>query len=305
MTEEANSPVFPSAGSLTLRQAREGAGLQLGALAATLKVPPEYLQALEDGRYDELPNLTFARALAASVCRALKIDPAPVLQGLPQAGGVKLGSDKAIELDRFNRSRGGSLSSLRSFSLRAPFWIALLLLVAAVALWWWLPQRDRLSAQDGVAVAPAAEVVSETPPQSVSVGQQVESAPPVVPAPVAAPAVPDTPVVPASAPALPEPAAPLPPVVSEPAAAPAAAAPAAQPLLQLQAKDTTWVQIKNAAGKELQQRTLQPGQTLAFDGDLPLQLVLGRPRGVEVLVRGQAMDLSSYAANKAARIEIN
>ena len=299
MTEEANSPVFPSApaGSLTLRQAREAAGLQLVALAATLKVPPEYLQALEDGRYDELPNLTFARALAASVCRVLKIDPAPVLQGLPQAGGVKLGSDNAIELDRFNRGRGPSLPSLRSFSLRAPFWIALLLLVAALVLWWWLPQRDKLSAQDTDAVAPppAAEVVPEAPPQPVPVGQPTAEPAPPVPA---APTVPDTPAAPA-------PVAPLPPVVSEPAVAPVVAAPAAQPLLQLQAKETTWVQIKNAAGKELQQRTLQPGQTLAFDGDLPLQLVLGRPRGVEVLVRGQAMDLSSYAANKAARIEIN
>lgn len=297
MTEEANSPVSPSvpAGSLTLRQAREGAGLQLGALAATLKVPPEYLQALEDGRYDELPNLTFARALAASVCRTLKIDPTLVLQGLPQAGGVQLGSDKATELDHFSRRRGWPRPSWPAFSMRAPFWVALLLLVVAVTLWWWLPQRDSLSEQEGETAAPAVEIVPEAPPQPVSAGHSVKPA--AAPAPLA-PAVPAPPV---PAPALSS-------MVSEPTATLPAAAPAAttaQPLLQLHAKETTWVQIKNAAGKELQQRTLQPGQNLAFDGDLPLQLVLGRPRGVEVVVRGQAMDLSSYAANKSARIEIN
>ena len=59
-----------------LRAAREAAGLHIAALAAALKVPVRKLEALEAGRYGELPDLTFARALASSACRHLKVDPA-------------------------------------------------------------------------------------------------------------------------------------------------------------------------------------------------------------------------------------
>ena len=82
------------AGAL-LRAARERQGLHLAALAAQLKVAPRKLEALEADRYDELPDATFVRALAASMCRVLKIDPAPVLERLPQARGAGL----ALELE--------------------------------------------------------------------------------------------------------------------------------------------------------------------------------------------------------------
>ena len=74
-----------------LREAREAAGLHIAAMAAALKVPVRKLEALEAGRYDELPDLTFARALASSACRQLKIDPAPVLEQIPQNPAPALG----------------------------------------------------------------------------------------------------------------------------------------------------------------------------------------------------------------------
>ena len=61
-------------------------GLHIAALAAAIKVAPRKLDALENDRYDELPDATFTRALAQTVCRTLKIDAAPVLALLPQAG---------------------------------------------------------------------------------------------------------------------------------------------------------------------------------------------------------------------------
>ena len=67
-----------SAGAL-IRAAREKRGLHVAALAASIKVSPRKLEALEADRYAELPDLTFTRALAHTVCRALKVDPEPVL----------------------------------------------------------------------------------------------------------------------------------------------------------------------------------------------------------------------------------
>jgi cytoskeleton protein RodZ len=79
----------PSAGSL-LRQAREAAGLHVAALAVALKVPVRKLEALEDDRYEALPDTVFIRALASSVCRTLKVDPQPILDRLPQGHAPRL-----------------------------------------------------------------------------------------------------------------------------------------------------------------------------------------------------------------------
>ena len=68
-----------------LREAREAHGLHIEMVAAALKVPPQKLMALEADDIDSLPDPVFARALASSVCRALRIDAAPVLAKLPGA----------------------------------------------------------------------------------------------------------------------------------------------------------------------------------------------------------------------------
>src|SRR3954470_24334715 len=73
-----------TAGDL-LREAREAHGLHIEMVAAALKVSPQKLIALEADDIESLPDPVFARALAASVCRALRIDPAPVLAKLPGA----------------------------------------------------------------------------------------------------------------------------------------------------------------------------------------------------------------------------
>ena len=74
-----------TAGAL-LRQARQAKGLHIAALAVSLKVPQRKLEALEADRYGELPDATFVRALAQTVCRALKVDRAPILALLPLYG---------------------------------------------------------------------------------------------------------------------------------------------------------------------------------------------------------------------------
>ncbi|RYY50869.1 MAG: helix-turn-helix domain-containing protein, partial [Comamonadaceae bacterium] len=88
-------PGGATAGML-LRQAREAAGLHVSTLAANLKVPVRKLEALEEDRHDLLPDAVFARALASSVCRTLRIDPQPVMQRLPQTPHPRLAQDDGI-----------------------------------------------------------------------------------------------------------------------------------------------------------------------------------------------------------------
>ncbi|RYX95069.1 MAG: DUF4115 domain-containing protein [Comamonadaceae bacterium] len=84
------SVAAPLTAGAMLRQAREASGLHIAALAVSLKVPVKKLEALETDRFDLLPDAVFVRALASSVCRTLKIDPAPVLERLPQTAAPRL-----------------------------------------------------------------------------------------------------------------------------------------------------------------------------------------------------------------------
>ena len=72
------------------RATRQAQGLHIAALATQLKVTPSKLELLESDQHAELQGSTFVRALAQAACRALKIDPAPVLARLPDAHGNTL-----------------------------------------------------------------------------------------------------------------------------------------------------------------------------------------------------------------------
>jgi cytoskeleton protein RodZ len=120
-----------------LRRAREARGLHIAALAATLKVPQSKLEALEGDRYKELPDATFARALARSMCRVLKIDAEPVLAMLPR-GGNEASLDRVTPgLNQPFRERASSQEPLVSLALlKSPVLLGgAALLVAALAVY--------------------------------------------------------------------------------------------------------------------------------------------------------------------------
>jgi cytoskeleton protein RodZ len=66
MSEVADTAA-PSAGRL-LREARERQGLHIAVLAASIKVTSKKLELLEADCFDALPDATFTRALAQTVC---------------------------------------------------------------------------------------------------------------------------------------------------------------------------------------------------------------------------------------------
>jgi len=125
-----------SAGVL-LKTAREAQGLHIGVLAVTLKVPVFKLEALEADRYEILSDLVFTRALAASVCRVLKINATPILAALPHAETPRVKTDESGLNTPFNSGRGVFGLQLTN-RLVNPLGIAaalLLLGILLVALW--------------------------------------------------------------------------------------------------------------------------------------------------------------------------
>lgn len=294
-----------TAGDL-LREAREAHGLHIEMVAAALKVPPQKLMALEADDIASLPDPVFARALASSVCRALRIDPAPVLAKLPSTQKVSLAeTDRTL---RSNISSGtprwngnGRSSGLPSRPLLI---VVLLLLIGAGALFW-LPQSvfDQLSASVSRLTArgdSGAESTSANGPASAG-GSVAET----VPTQAVAPSGPVASEAPAAAPAPSAPAAAATaPAATAPAATPVAAASSSQQLVFV-AREECWITVTEAGGKQLLRRSLQAGETVGLSGTLPLSVVVGRASSVDVQVRGQPFDMKPFTkGGGVARFEV-
>lgn len=71
-----------------LRAAREKAGYSRSDISAQTKINERQLEAIESGDVSRLPPETFAKAFIKSYCKALKIDPLPILLsfGFPEPG---------------------------------------------------------------------------------------------------------------------------------------------------------------------------------------------------------------------------
>lgn len=272
-----------SAGAM-LRQLREAAGVHTAVLASVLKVPQQKLEALESDQLDQLPDVTFARGLAAAICRAFDSDPSPVLARMPSAGhGLRTDN---TDLNQTFRRAGDRPTSILRIGLSKPLLVVVGLLLAGAALLWLLPT---LPIQLG------------EPTQSVnSDGSVSESVTPGAPLEAVAPAEP--PVAGASAEVAPAALAPAPaPAPSLPAAPPALSS---DQLLVITASAETWVSVRDATGKSIFNRALSAGETVNIKGELPLAVTVGRKEAVTVKVRGESMDLRSLGTSNVARFQV-
>lgn len=299
-----------------LRAAREAAGLHIAALAAALKVPVRKLEALEAGRYSELPDLTFARALASSACRHLKVDPAPILEQIPQGVVRELGASRNGINAPFQPAHDPAPLNPLSWLSRPAMLAAIVLLLGALVIVFLPRMEEPAQATTGGAnvvtpVEPVAAVEPVPAQEPVAPGGVVtptaDAAVPAVPAPavpVVAPTPAATPAAPApvsSAPAT-QPAATAPAVVAN--AAPVPASPAPGTLLSIAATGESWVEVVNGSGSVVIQRMLQAGDAVDFSSAPPYTVVLGRAEAAQVTVRGKPFDVTRYARNNVARFEV-
>lgn len=284
-----------------LRQIREASGLHIAALAASLKVPVRKLEALEAGRYDELPDLTFARALASSACRQLKADPGPVLAEIP-AHMPQLGDSHQAINAPFKGDPGGATTDAAGILRRPAVVIALLVLLAALAVavlpaWKDVPGQDAwrsfMTWFDSKSTQETPAMPAEEPAEML--------APPLI---ATDASTPDT--LPAAAGLTRE--ITLPADVQE--ATPAEEENKPEPvksgadLLSLEATGDSWVEVIDGAGTVQIQRVLKKGDVIGFSTTPPYSVVLGRTDSVKVSVRGRDFDTAPFARNSVARFEV-
>ncbi len=287
---------FMSAGDM-LREAREAHGLHIDMVAAALKVSTQKLDALEADDIDALPDPVFARALAASVCRALRIDPAPVLAKLPGAQPAGLAqADRTISKNL--RSRCAALGrrrlrAARTFAAaagrrRCCCWSALRCcsgcrnrsfdrIGESVSQLTAATQQQRGIAADGGRGPPAAASrhASSNPRSAGGAAHRRAGAGPRRRRHL------------------------------RPRRPPASPAVAGASVIVFVAREDSWVTVNEASGKSLLRRTVQAGETVGLTGALPLSVVVGRASGVDVQVRGKPFDLAPLTrSGGVARFEV-
>lgn len=272
-----------SAGAL-LREARLAQGVHIAQLAASIKVSPRKLEALEADRLDELIDPAFARALAKAVCRALKIDADPVLARMPQPPAQRLehasrGLDTPFRSDGARRVPGES-----SLLLRPVVWGPVLIVLAAFGLLLLPPDLLREFSASISGPAPAASTVAVPlfPPAASVPGAAASVAPSPDPMPAVAQEA-----APASAAAL------SPPPPPEP-----------ESLVVITARTDSWIEIVDSGSRSLISRTVHAGETVRLDGTPPLRVRVGNVAGTELTFRGQAIDLVSMTRGNIARFDL-
>lgn len=305
-----------SAGNM-LRRAREAAGLHVAALAVSMKVPVKKLEALESDRFDLLPDVVFVRALASSVCRTLKIDPAPVLDKLPNTGKPQLVSserDINTPFDSYGASAG---MSLRSVFGKPAVLLVLSLLLAAGAVFFFPGGQNHRTTDETVTMP--VPMVSEgnqpfpPTPQDGSIPSAKTAGVPdgrlpstgVQSAEVAVP-------VAAPSPAQKEIVATLTTATAstsftaqvDKAADIVAQGTGISNLLVLKAKAPCWVKVVDGTGVVQVLRVVGAGENVSVGGVAPLSVVIGAVDVMSVEVRGKPFSLVNIAKDNVARFEV-
>ncbi len=278
-----------------IRAAREARRQTLLHLSILLKINERRLQAFEDGRWDDVGDRTFVRALAQSLCRHLELDPRPILQALPAAtaeprqqpdrGLLPEASAPALKTLRRPVRMPGVPSAASWFS-PVRLGVAVILLgalgLAFAPAEWWSPSTSG---------APALPVqMAETSPVLAS-----EPGPPVV-----------VPVVQEQSPAASAPQAAA--IVPAPAPAPApeavAVADTSSAPLQIRATQDTWVQVTDARGQVILSRLLRNGERVGVEGPRPLKMRVGNVAGTEASWQGRRVSLDESQRNNVAEVEL-
>lgn len=293
-----------TAGGL-LREARQASGMHIAALAVALKVPVSKLEALEADNYGALPDTVFVRALASSMCRTLKLDPAPILALLPQSQSPRLATDSA-GLNAPVKGGGGRTSTTASFSSsstsKSVTVIVLALLVGALVLVFFPRQQHSVTGSAASSSDGRGPVIepNDAPatPSAVIPGTSQET--PLVSAPASSAA--QSSAVPASTGSS---------VIAgqsePPASTPGGVSGVVSPqggVLVLRARSESWIQVRDSAGASVLQRNLTAGESVSVTGQLPLSVVVGRADATEVLVRGKPLDLTTVSRDNVARFEV-
>ena len=286
-------PAHEGVGAM-LRARRLELGLSQADVASSVKLPARRIEAMEQERWEELPDGPYLRGFLRNIARALSLDAAVLMARVdaslmrahsPDSILIPQGAPHAM-LPRRNgpadERRGGRALVYGAFVFA---------LVAALIAWSGTESFDRTVAMArglGGSSVPVADAPSTVVDGRVAQPRDATDAAVVVPS--------------ASAPAAVSPA-----VAATTVDKPASLASVAGTDLSLlfHFNEDSWVEVRSADGKVLLQRLNAAGSEQEVDGEAPFSLVVGNAKGVALKFRGQPVDLTPYTRDSVARFKLS
>ncbi len=290
-----------SAVGALLRANRLKAGYDLGELSRQLRIRRTFLEAIEDGRFRDLPGHTYATGFVKAYAEYFGLDAAEIVRRFRNEAGER-GATQSLNFPAPVAERETPRGAL----------ILIGLIIAAVAygVWYINTVRDNVLVE---LVSPVPERLRHLIASATGGGDEASGTAPTLPS-----AAPDTPVVvvpvpPREQPLSPPPAAAPPPEVASPPpeAAPAPASPPAEPVappsattppaiapsaaatsgrVVLRATADSWVQVRDPATRTaLLARVLKAGETFEVPDRPGLLMTVGNAGGLEVVIDGETM----------------
>lgn len=261
-----------------LKRTRESKGLRLEDIARRYRIRLSFLESIESGRFEDLPEPVYSKTFIKTYAGLLGVDAGPILaqyakhieKTLPPAPP----EEKAAELTGPAAGKAvlswfGMLGSRVGWTFLA---LAVLVGLGIFAF------QDRPETPVPAKPAPREQV---RPPEPAAEAKPPESPP--APQPEAAP-----PPAQEQA-AVPEPKKPQAPPPAEKTEPPPAAAEATGPLsLTIEATEAAWVQVKPDRASAVQ-RLLQAGEKVSVEAKEKITVDLGNAGGVQVTFQGQSL----------------
>lgn len=251
-----------------LARARQAHGLSVADVARQLKFAARQIEALEQGRYAELPAGTFARGMVRAYARLLKLEPEPLVGRVAARVAVP---DNADAVASARRPIPITDSARRSNLMYSALSLVILGVIAVVAVEW---QRERSSAER-LSFVPAAQAPRE-PQRAASANTLASTVTPQI--------------------AAPEPA--------QERAPPAAQPSEDRHRIVMRFERESWVEIRGGDGRILTSELNRAGSERTVDGDPPFALVIGNAQHVRLSYDDRPIDLAPHVKVEVARFTL-
>ena len=261
-----------------LKRTRESKGLRLEDIARRYRIRLSFLESIESGRFEDLPEPVYTKTFIKTYAGLLGVDAGPILakyakhieQTLPPAPP----EEKAAGLKGPDAGRT-ALNLLGMLGSRVGWTFLALAVVIALGIYAFqdrpekpVPAKTTVREETRLPEKPAEAKPPEAPP-----AQQPEAAPPPAQEQAAAP----------------EPKKPQAPPPAEKTEPPPAAPPATGPLsLTIEATEAAWVQVK-ADKSSAVQRLLQAGEKVSVEAKEKITVDLGNAGGVQITFQGRSL----------------
>lgn len=266
-----------------LARARAALGLSLGDVAQQLKFAARQIEALEQGRYDDLPTGTFARGMVRAYGRLLKLDAEALVARMAARVAAPDNAEAVASVRRpipiTNTARRGNL-------IYAALSVAILGGIAAVAFEW---QRERADAAR-LSFVPAAKAPLEAPPAAAGgIAASAVTPPNLSPLAAAEPLQTVQPAPPGGA-------------RQEAEGRPA---PEGMHRIAMRFERESWVQIRGADGKSLISQLNPAGSERIVEGKAPFALIIGNAQYVRLSYDDRQIDLVPHVKVEVARFTLD